>query len=127
MSQSSRQHNSYYHQVESTWSDAEEAETEEAEGNMEEDSGPSEQFEGPHEVENIPDEADAMMQGVQGGAEGKVVNESYIHVFLLKYVCPVTECGGTLAPLPGSDKAQCNMCGMLRSEQDFMQEMQQYC
>ena len=55
------------------------------------------------------------------------VDESYIHVFLLKYVCPTPDCGGTLAPLPGTDKLQCNMCSRIRSEQEFMEEMQQYC
>ncbi len=55
------------------------------------------------------------------------VDESYIHVFLLKYVCPKEECGGTMAPLFGSDRSVCNMCSHIRSEQEFMEEMEQYC
>ena len=55
------------------------------------------------------------------------VDASYIHVFLMKYVCPVPECGGTLAPVPGSDRAECNMCGAFRDEQDFLREVQEYC
>lgn len=62
-------------------------------------------------------EADPSRQGV---------DEAYIHVFLLKYICPTPDCGGTMAPLLGTDKAECNMCSHVRSEQDFMEEMKQY-
>ena len=55
------------------------------------------------------------------------VDESYIHVFLLKYICPAPECGGTMAPLPGANKSQCNMCDRIRTEQEFMEEMNQFC
>ena len=80
-------------------------------------------------VENESESRDhgAMSLGSPGDDQRQGIDESYIHVFLMKYVCPVQDCGGTLAPLPGSGGSQCNMCAMVRSEQDFLREMQQYC
>lgn len=59
-----------------------------------------------------------------GDGEGEAVDESYIHMFLLKYVCPREECFGTLAPVQASDRLECNMCGLIRTEAEFMQELE---
>ena len=53
--------------------------------------------------------------------------ESYLDIYFAKYVCPHEDCGGTLIPLPGSEPtsgaACCNVCGMLRSEKTFQQQL----
>ncbi|GAB4815909.1 hypothetical protein N2152v2_002955 [Parachlorella kessleri] len=57
--------------------------------------------------------------------EGPQADAAYISVFLLKYVCPRPECFGTLAPAQqGSDTSECNMCGMRRTEAEFLAELQ---
>eukprot|EP00250_Pteridium_aquilinum_P018014 c23895_g3_i1 orf=466-1668(-) len=50
-------------------------------------------------------------------------------MFFVKYLCPNESCGGTMAPLPpteggASSVMECNVCGQLRSEDDFLQEIQ---
>ncbi len=60
-----------------------------------------------------------------GGDAEPGVDPTYINLFLLKYVCPNPECGGTLAPELGTDRYECNMCGLRRSEADFLAELQQ--
>jgi hypothetical protein len=42
----------------------------------------------------------------------------------MKYVCPREQCHGTLAPLLGTDQSVCNNCGRLRTDAEFMAEMQ---
>lgn len=64
-------------------------------------------------------------EGGAGGAPG--VDPGYIHVFLVKFVCPVEGCGGTMAPLPPpgpADHHECNMCGRRRTEAEFLAELQ---
>jgi hypothetical protein len=59
-------------------------------------------------------------EGEDGPAEA-----AYIQVFILKYTCPVPKCYGTLAPCaPGSDVAECNVCGGRRTEAEFMRELE---
>lgn len=86
------------------------------------------------DLDDNPQAADAeastqheMPVGAAEDPASQTLDESYIHVFLMKYVCPAESCGGTLAPLQGSTVSQCNMCVRLRSEQEFLGEMQQYC
>lgn len=52
------------------------------------------------------------------------VDEQYLMMFLLKYVCPEEGCGGTLAPKDGGDH-ECNVCGRMRSEAQFLQQLQE--
>ncbi len=55
------------------------------------------------------------------------VDDQYLMMFLLKFVCPVEECGGTLAPVaPGDGQGahECNVCGRVRSAEEFMQQLQ---
>ena len=50
---------------------------------------------------------------------------TYLHLFLLKYVCPQPGCFGTLAPGVGTDVFSCNICGQQRSEAQFLAELEQ--
>ncbi len=52
------------------------------------------------------------------------LDPTYLQLYLLKYVCPVPDCFGTLAAqAPGSGMLQCSVCGGVRSENDFMSEL----
>lgn len=52
--------------------------------------------------------------------------DEYIQMFVMKFVCPQEECFGTMAPTFGTNKAQCNMCGHVRSEAEFLAEVESY-
>jgi hypothetical protein len=92
----------------------------------------------------VPDTAAA--DGDDGGEEPRVVlppgdepplDPTYLQLFLLKYVCAQPGCFGTLAPLPpaaadgmmscgeAAGVHECNVCGALRSEAEFLQELEQ--
>ncbi|XP_002970670.2 histone-lysine N-methyltransferase ASHR2 [Selaginella moellendorffii] len=48
-------------------------------------------------------------------------------MFFVKYLCPEESCGGTMAPLPGNaNLMECNVCGRLRSEQEFIDDLEQH-
>ncbi|KAG2429022.1 hypothetical protein HXX76_011264 [Chlamydomonas incerta] len=58
------------------------------------------------------------------GEEGPL-ESNYLHLFLLKYMCPRRGCHGTAAPpAPGSGLLECNVCGGSRSEQEFLRELE---
>jgi hypothetical protein len=62
-------------------------------------------------------------QAGQDSEEPKA-DPAYIGLFLLKYVCPGPDCFGTLAPAgPGSDRYECNMCGLARTEAEFLAQL----
>lgn len=49
----------------------------------------------------------------------------YLQLFLLKYVCSGVGCYGTLAPAgPGSSQLECSVCGVQRSEMEFLAELE---
>jgi hypothetical protein len=50
------------------------------------------------------------------------LDETFIQLFLLKYVCTQPECFGTFVPLLSSTKqlSRCNVCGHERMEADFL-------
>ena len=50
--------------------------------------------------------------------------QQYIDAFLLKYTCGEPDCFGTMAPIKGTDQRQCNLCGSIKTEQDFIDDMQ---
>ncbi len=53
------------------------------------------------------------------------LDEGYLHMFLLKYVCPRPACFGTMAPLPAQpDVCECSVCGTLRSDAEFLAEIE---
>lgn len=62
-------------------------------------------------------------------------DDDFVHaMFFVKYLCPVEECGGTMAPLqPGElDKEglkcsmECNYCGNLRSQEEFLRDLEEH-
>eukprot|EP00884_Botryococcus_braunii_P017329 jgi/Botrbrau1/427/Bobra.110_2s0077.1 len=71
------------------------------------------------------------LQGTAGeGADhvadvaGEGISGPYIQLFLLKYMCPEVACFGTLAPRPGEGRSECNVCGKMRTDQQFMAEVE---
>ena len=65
-------------------------------------------------------EREGQIEGGQGTAD-----PAYIHLFLLKYVCPREGCGGTMAPLfLDSSALECNVCGGTRTEAEFLGEVE---
>lgn len=60
-----------------------------------------------------------MLDGTREGVSGP-----YIQLFLLKYTCPQPSCLGTLAPRPGEARSECNMCGGMRGDDQFMAEVE---
>ena len=60
----------------------------------------------------------------QGEADGEP-DAGYISMFMMKFVCPEEDCLGTMAPLQlGSDVAECNVCGHMRTEAEFLAELE---
>lgn len=51
---------------------------------------------------------------------------AYISLFLKKYVCPREDCQGTLAPVQGTERYECNMCAFTRTEEDFLAEIRDH-
>lgn len=49
--------------------------------------------------------------------------QGYIDTFLLKFTCGEPDCFGTLAPVKGTDRMECNLCGHQRTEQEFLEEL----
>jgi SET and MYND domain-containing protein len=70
----------------------------------------------------------ANMMDIPGvtGKEKDLADAGYIHVFLFKYICPREGCGGTMAPLSQhqSHELQCNVCGNVRTEAEFLAELE---
>ncbi|GLJ44547.1 hypothetical protein SUGI_0935530 [Cryptomeria japonica] len=101
--------------VEETWSDKESMDEENA------------ILEDEMEDEDIElQEADAMGENTGEG------ESDFPHAyFFVKYLCPVENCGGTMAPLPPCDGTpspvmECNMCGHLRTDEDFNQDLKDH-
>ena len=85
------------------------------------------------------------MQGAQGtsGTDGQeedlrqlppnpeepAMEAEYLHLFLLKFVCPVPSCFGTMAPMSlecgQPDVSECNVCGGRRTLQQFLRELEE--
>lgn len=58
------------------------------------------------------------------GEEGPL-EPQYLRLFLLKYLCPAPSCFGTMAPrTPGDSTLQCAKCGGLRSDAEFIAELE---
>ncbi|MCO5604353.1 hypothetical protein L7F22_058518 [Adiantum nelumboides] len=80
-----------------------------------------------------PEEEDEAMKSTdEEDMDGEGAHGSFPHaMFFMKYLCPRERCGGTLAPLPPHEGVslsvmECNVCGHLRSEEDFLQEIQEH-
>lgn len=64
--------------------------------------------------------------GAAAAAEQPQADAAYIHIFLLKYVCPRGACRGTMAPLSPQqpDVLECSLCGGRRTEAEFLAELE---
>lgn len=51
------------------------------------------------------------------------MSPTYVHLFLLKYVCPKTDCEGTLVPDMITGLFSCNTCDFARTEAEFIEEL----
>ncbi len=68
---------------------------------------------------------EAGSMGEEAEQEGDRADAGYIQVFLLKYVCPRTDCFGTMVPIQaGSSVHLCNMCGCHRTEVQFLADLE---
>lgn len=85
------------------------------------------------------DDGDEGDEGLEAEASDDVEEEDddddFGHaMFFVKYLCPVEECGGTMAPLPpGEPDAQglegsmeCNFCGLVRSDEEFHRDLEEH-
>lgn len=113
---------------ESEWETDDEDEDDEWETEEEED-GMEEGGEADMEEEEEEQGAGGAEAADAGGATTSApaaMDPTYLHLFLLKYVCPRKGCtGGTLAPVaPGqADVLRCNACGGQRTEAEFLAEL----
>lgn len=103
--------------IEEGWSDEEQADES---GGIEGDASGEED----EEMEVTTDEEELEVEEAQEG--------SFPHaMFFVKYLCPRESCGGTLAPLPPNEGVtssvmECNVCGQLRSEEEFLKEIEEH-
>eukprot|EP00798_Chlamydomonas_sp_ICE-L_P018503 gene18503-25002_t len=63
--------------------------------------------------------------------EEPALDPTYIQLFMLKYVCPQPDCFGTMAPRPPAEAApdaspifECSVCAHLRSEKEFLDDIE---
>jgi hypothetical protein len=66
--------------------------------------------------------------GGGGGDDRGPLEPTYLQLFLLKYMCPREGCFGTMAAVPGGAGAggacECNVCGGVRTEAEFLAELE---
>ncbi|XP_042408542.1 histone-lysine N-methyltransferase ASHR2-like [Zingiber officinale] len=100
--------------VEKDWSDDDDEDGEEKEDEDE---------------EGMEEEDEAMENMDTTGEDGEDGNFPHAY-FFVRYVCDRENCGGTLAPLPPtadgspSNLMECNVCGMLKTEDNNQQDRQ---
>lgn len=71
------------------------------------------------------DEQQQQGQPQQQQAQQEALEPSYLSLFLLKYVCPVRGCYGTMAALPSDPNVcECSVCGATRSDAAFLAELE---
>ena len=79
-------------------------------------------------VDPAPSSSAAAVGGGLGGSatagEEEALDETYLQLFLLKYVCPRDACFGTMAPVFGTDVLECCVCGSKRTESQFLAELE---
>lgn len=90
-----------------------------SEGMMEADDPHSPQ----HQQQQKPNGTSSSHQPQQQQQQ-EPLEAGYLSVFLLKYMCPRPGCYGTMAAVQGSDVCECSVCGALRSEAEFLAELQ---
>lgn len=63
--------------------------------------------------------------GAAGGHGGTgPLDPTYLQLFMLKYMCPVESCFGTMAAVLGTGVCECNVCGHRRSEAEFLADLE---
>ncbi len=112
-------------QEEATWSDDEEVGSEGSGGMDEEDDTLPVEGEAHAGAGGASHDAasGSMQDGVDGGDEEQA-SAPYITLFVFKHTCPEEQCHGTLVPVQGTDRYQCNKCAFQRTEAQFLAELQ---
>lgn len=62
-------------------------------------------------------------ESIEGDEDLGGMDETYLHLFLLKYLCPKEACFGTMAAVKGTDVVECSVCGSRRTEAQFLAEL----
>lgn len=78
-----------------------------------------------HEMGDEAAEMQSLASDQEMDTDTGKADEAYIGMFLLKYVCPKEDCFGTMIPLEGVSSHKCNMCGLQRTEEEFMAAVEQ--
>lgn len=95
------------------------------------------------DITEQPDDISVEADGSEGDEEMKTPEEDEMQadgntqdnfphaMFFVKYLCPKEKCGGTMAPLPPSSGAissimECNVCGHLRTEEEFLEDIDKH-
>ena len=78
-----------------------------------------------HEMGDEAAETQSLGSDQEMDTDTGIADEAYIGMFLLKYVCPKEDCFGTMIPLEGRSSYKCNMCGLQRTEEEFMAAVEQ--
>ncbi len=68
-----------------------------------------------------PDSTRQASMAEASGSADSAIDASYVQMFVMRYLCPQEDCGGTLAPITGSDTQECNRCSHKRTDAEFME------
>jgi SET and MYND domain-containing protein len=80
--------------------------------------------EGPPALRSCGAEEGGMAVDSGAGEEGPL-DPTYLQLYLLKFVCPVPSCFGTMAPVgPKMSLNECAVCGHTRSEEQFLRDLE---
>lgn len=80
----------------------------------------------------MEEEETEMQEAGTSGENADEANDDFPHAyFFVKYLCPVENCGGTMAPLPPalgnlSTVMECNMCGYLRTDDEYTEDLKDH-
>ncbi|KAG0568079.1 hypothetical protein KC19_7G184800 [Ceratodon purpureus] len=107
--------------VESEWKDEDEGEDDEGESDGELEVGAS-------------DVGAGKVTSEDAGSVDDDEDDFGHAIFFVKYLCPVEECGGTMAPLPPGEldaqglegSMECNYCGHVRSDEEFHRDLEEH-
>lgn len=103
--------------VESEWKD----------DSDQEEEGGAQDADGDGKVEDVAGDEDE-------GEEGEEDDDFGHAMFFVKFLCPVDDCGGTMAPLPPGEvdsqglrgSMECNFCGHVRSDEEFLRDLEEH-
>ena len=77
---------------------------------------------GMHDSESISAASmpDDQLDSTPVSAAADEVDIGYVQMFMMRFLCPQEDCGGTLAPILGTDVQECNRCSHKRTNAEFM-------